>query len=220
MNWVNRTSSDSPTNAGANMPGSTVNGAHSGNHTGSYNGSGTHGGGTRAFATADQSGVKDLLPAYYDELRSMAATYLSRERLDHTLQPTALVHEAYLRLMGQRTVGWQNKTQFFAAAATVMRRILVDHARAQKSCKRGGDRKRTPLDDSFAVFQKKAYDIVQLDEGLTRLAAIDMRKARVVELRFFGGLTVQEVSTVLDVPVRTVERDWTLAKAWLRGELS
>ncbi|MGB0716093.1 MAG: sigma-70 family RNA polymerase sigma factor [Phycisphaerae bacterium] len=169
---------------------------------------------------SSDSGVGDLLPAYYDELRSMAATYLSRERLDHTLQPTALVHEAYLRLMGQRTVGWQTKTQFFAAAATVMRRILVDHARAQKSFKRGGDRKRSSLDETLAVFQKKAYDIVQLDEALTRLAEIDARKSRVVELRFFGGLTVQEVSSVLDVPVRTVERDWTFAKAWLRGELA
>jgi RNA polymerase sigma factor (TIGR02999 family) len=160
-----------------------------------------------------------LLPAVYDELRAMASCYLSRERSDHTLQPTALVHEAYLRLMGQRTVGWENKTQFFAAAATVMRRILVDHARAQKSTKRGGGKSHSPLDETLAVFQERAIDVVQLDEALTRLSHLDGRKARVVELRFFGGLTVQETSTVLEVPVRTIERDWTLAKAWLRGEL-
>lgn len=160
-----------------------------------------------------------LLPVVYDELRSLASMFLGHERANHTLQPTALVHEAYMRLIGQRSVGWKDRAQFFAAAATVMRRILVDHARAQKALKRGGGRAQTPLDEAVAVFEERAVDLVALDEALSRLAEMDERKARVVELRFFGGLTVAETAKVVDAPLRTVEREWTLAKAWLKAEL-
>lgn len=163
--------------------------------------------------------IDRLLPVVYDELRGLAMAYLNRERSDHTLQPTALVHEAYLRLVGQRTVGWEDRTHFFAAASTVMRRILVDHARAKKATKRGGGRAKTPLDDAVAVFEERAYDLVSLNDAPELLAAQDERKSRVVELRFFGGLTVKETSQVLKVPVRTIEREWAMAKAWLRGEL-
>ena len=164
--------------------------------------------------------VGKLLPRVYDELRLLASSYLGGERTDHTLQPTALVHEAYLRLVGQRTVGWTDRAQFFAAAATVMRRILVDHARARKAKKRGGGQSRTPLDDAVAAFEERAFDLVSLDEALQRLSAIDERKSRIVELRFFGGLTIEDTARVTGVAVRTVEREWTMAKAWLRGELT
>lgn len=164
--------------------------------------------------------VGKLLPRVYDELRYLASSYLVRERSDHTLQPTALVHEAYMRLIGQRTIGWKDKAQFLGAAATVMRRILVDHARARKAKKRGGGRSKTPLDLAVAAFEERAFDLVALDEAMERLAALDMRKSRIVELRFFGGLSVQETSRVIDVPLRTVEREWALAKAWLRGEIT
>lgn len=173
----------------------------------------------QAAGRGSHRAVDQLLPVVYDELRGLAAAFLCRERSDHTLQPTALVHEAYLRLVGQRTVGWQNRTHFFAAAATIMRRILVDYARARKAVKRGNGRAKLPLDDFVAAFEERALDLVGLDEALNRLAMIDERKSRVVELRFFGGLTVRETSRYLDVPTRTIEREWTMAKAWLRGQL-
>lgn len=163
--------------------------------------------------------VDQLLPLVYDELRRIAADYLHRERADHTLQPTAIVHEAYLRLVNQQSAGWNDRTQFFAVAAKIMRRILVDHARARRAAKRGGGRRRTEFDDAFAVFEERAIDLVALDEVLNRLAEVDERKSRVVELRFFGGLSVEETSRVLNIPLRTVERDWTFAKAWLRSKL-
>lgn len=163
--------------------------------------------------------VDQLLPLVYDELRRIAADYLHRERADHTLQPTAIVHEAYLRLVNQQSAGWNDRTQFFAVAAKIMRRILVDHARSRRAAKRGGGRRRTEFDDAFAVFEERAIDLVALDEVLNRLAEVDERKSRVVELRFFGGLSVEETSRVLNVPLRTVERDWTFAKAWLRSKL-
>ncbi len=164
--------------------------------------------------------VEELLPAVYAELCRLALCYLSKERSDHTLQPTALVHEAYLRLVGQRSVGWEDRTQFFAAAATVMRRVLVDHARARNATKRGGGRRRTALDDVVTCFEERAYDLVALNEALERLASMDKRKAQVVELRFFGGLSVEEAAGFIGIPRRTAEREWTLAKAWLRGELN
>ena len=163
--------------------------------------------------------VDQLLPLVYDELRRIAADYLHRERADHTLQPTAIVHEAYLRLVNQQSAGWNDRTQFFAVAAKIMRRILVDHARARRAAKQGGGRRRTEFDDAFAVFEERAIDLVALDEVLNRLAEVDERKSRVVELRFFGGLSVEETSRVLNIPLRTVERDWTFAKAWLRSKL-
>jgi RNA polymerase sigma factor (TIGR02999 family) len=169
--------------------------------------------------SGDQQAMGRLLPIVYDELRRLASAYLGHERRDHTLQPTALVHEVYLRLVGQRCLGCEDRTQFFAAAATVMRRVLVDHARAKKASKRGGDQVKTALDAALACFEERAYNLIALEDALVRLAALDERKARVVELRFFGGLTVEETSRFLGVPVRTIEREWTLAKAWLRGQL-
>lgn len=173
----------------------------------------------RAVNAGSRDAIDQLLPRVYEELRGIAVNFLRSERNDHTLQPTALVHEAYLRLLNQRSVGWEDRTHFFAAAATVMRRILVDHARAHKAAKRGGGRRRTALDDAVALFEKRALDLVGLDQALEKLGKIDERKSRIVELRFFGGLTVDETSKVLDIRRRTVEREWTLAKAWLRGEL-
>jgi RNA polymerase sigma factor (TIGR02999 family) len=163
--------------------------------------------------------VDRLLPLVYDELRRIASDYLYRERADHTLQPTAIVHEAYLRLVNQQSAGWNDRTQFFAVAAKIMRRILVDHARSRKAAKRGGGKRKSEFDDALAVFEERAIDLVALDEVLNKLAVVDERKSRVVELRFFGGLSVEETSRVLNVPLRTVERDWTFAKAWLRSKL-
>ncbi len=163
--------------------------------------------------------VDRLLPLVYDELRRIASDYLYRERADHTLQPTAIVHEAYLRLVNQQSAGWNDRTQFFAVAAKIMRRILVDHARSRKAAKRGGGKRKSEFDDALAVFEERAIDLVALDEVLNKLADVDERKSRVVELRFFGGLSVEETSRILNVPLRTVERDWTFAKAWLRSKL-
>lgn len=164
--------------------------------------------------------LSDSLPAVYDELRRLAAVYLRRERRGHTLQPTAIVHEAFLRLSRQQTVGWHDRAEFFRVAAQAMRRVLVDHARGAGATKRGGAAKRFALDDAVASFEQRAGDLVALDECLNKLAGVDPRKARVIELRFFAGLTVEETAEALCVPVRTIERDWTMAKAWLRAELA
>ncbi len=173
-----------------------------------------------AARSGSTDAVNQLLPLVYDELRRIATDYLSHERSDHTLQPTALVHEAYLRLVNQRTAGWNDRAQFFGVAAKAMRRILVDRARMHKAAKRGGGAAKLELDEAVANFEERAMDLVALDEALEKLAEIDERKARVVELRFFGGLTAPEAAKVLDCPLRTIERDWTLAKAWLRAEIS
>jgi RNA polymerase sigma factor (TIGR02999 family) len=158
-----------------------------------------------------------LMEAVYAELRRMARGYLSRERSDHTLPPTALVHEAYLRLVDQRHVRWQNRAHFFAIAARVMRRILVDHARARASIKRGGGEPVRLVEDGR--LEPLPIDILALDAALDRLAAIDSRQSQLVELRFFGGLTVEEAATVLSVAAVTVKRDWAMARAWLYREL-
>jgi RNA polymerase sigma factor (TIGR02999 family) len=159
-----------------------------------------------------------LIEAVYAELRRLARGYLQRERPGHSLPPTALVHEAYLKLVDQRRVQWQNRTQFFAIAAHVMRRLLVDHARAHHALKRGaGDR--VPLEDRDAGFAPLTEDVVALDLALQRLSQTYPRQSQLVELRFFGGLTVDEIATVLDVAPITVKRDWALAKAWLYREL-
>jgi len=168
---------------------------------------------------SSRENIGRLLPLVYDELRRLASSFLDGERIDHTLEPTALVHEAYLRLAGQRTLGGTDRADFFAAAATVMRRVLVDHARMKKAAKRGGGQPVSCLDEAVATFEQQAVDLVSLDEALNNLASFDDRKSRVVELKFFGGLTLQEVSDYLRVPLRTIERDWAMAKAWLRGEL-
>jgi RNA polymerase sigma factor (TIGR02999 family) len=160
-----------------------------------------------------------LMPLVYGELRRLAQSYLRRERPDHTLQPTALVHEAYLRLVDQSRVEWQNRVHFYGVAAQMMRRILIDHARAHASEKRGGGR-RLSLDEAAVLPEERAADLVALDDALKLLADTDERKSRVVELRFFGGLSVKETADALGLHTATVERDWRIAKMWLHRELS
>ncbi|MFL6228568.1 MAG: sigma-70 family RNA polymerase sigma factor [Pyrinomonadaceae bacterium] len=167
----------------------------------------------------DHDALDALLPLVYAELRRLAASYLRRERDGHTLQPTALVHEAYLRLIDQTQVRWQNRAHFFGVAAQMMRRILVDHARSQQAEKRGGDVQKFSLDENIDVSGERASDLVPLDEALERLAEIDPTKSRVVELRFFGGLSVEETAEVLGVSAPTVKRQWRMAKAWLFGQV-
>ncbi|MDQ6625739.1 MAG: sigma-70 family RNA polymerase sigma factor [Verrucomicrobiota bacterium] len=156
-----------------------------------------------------------LMPFVYEELRRIARQHLSAERSDHTLQPTALVHEAYLRLINQSGANWKNRAQFFGIAAQLMRRILIDHARAYKAAKRGGDAEHLSLDDLDISPEARAGELLALDAALQDFAAIDARKSRVVELRFFGGLTVEETAAVMSLNPATVRRDWTVAKAWL-----
>ena len=150
----------------------------------------------------------------------MANRYLRRERTDHTLQPTALVHEAYIRLIDQTRVDWQNRAHFFGVAAQMMRRILVDHAKARHRYKRAGVSSKLPLDDAMTLHQGNREDIVALDEAMKKLAEMDPRKSQVVELRYFGGLSVDETAEVLGVSRKTVMRDWILAKTWLHQEIS
>ena len=160
-----------------------------------------------------------LLPQIYAELRRLASSYLRRERPDHTLQPTALVHEAFIKLIDQRAVRWQNRAHFFGIAAQAMRRILVDHARAHAAGKRGDGARRIPLEDVLILTEMPNADLLALDEVLTRLAVLDPQQSRVVELRFFGGLTMEETAEVLHISPATVGREWTLARAWLYAEL-
>ena len=163
--------------------------------------------------------VDELFPLVYDELRRLADVYLGRERKGHTLQPTALVHETFIKLLGQTTVGWSDRAAFFGVAAVAMRRILVDHARRHRAAKRGGGAGRIALDEGMAVLEERAIDIVALDEALVKLARLDPGLCHVVELRFFGGLTEAQAAEVLGVSERTVRRDWVTARAWLRGKL-
>lgn len=167
----------------------------------------------------DRSAFDDLLPVVYDELRLMAQRHLSRERSDHTLQSTALVHEVYLKLVDQRRTQWKNRAQFFAIAAQAMRRILVNHAKSVGRLKRGGDAVRVPLEEGVAVAPETDVDLVALDEAMAKLEAIDPRKSRLVELRFFAGMTNEEAAEVLEVAPATVKRDWAFTKAWLMREL-
>jgi RNA polymerase sigma factor (TIGR02999 family) len=167
----------------------------------------------------DKRAADKLLPLVYDEFRALARHYLSQERANHTLQPTALVHEAYMKLVDQTRVDWQGRSHFFAVAAQAMRRILVDHARSRQREKRGGGRARVMLDEAVALSPQKDEDVLALDEALEKLAKLDARQAKVVELRFFGGLDVEEVAEALGVSKRTVEGDWTFARAWLSREL-
>jgi len=163
--------------------------------------------------------LEELLPLVYEELHRLAARRLSRERRDHTLQATALVNEAYLRLVDQRNQSWSNRSQFLGIAATMMRRILINHAQAHRAAKRGGDRQRVTLHEAAAVLEGRASDLVDLDAALDRLAVRDEDAARLVELRFFAGLSNDEVAELRGVSTRTVERSWRMAKAWLRKEL-
>lgn len=162
--------------------------------------------------------VEELIPLVYAELRRLAAHYLKSERDGHTLQPTALVHEAFLKLVEQETQ-WQNRGHFFAMAANLMRRILVDYARSYKAEKRGGGAEKLSLDDIFVFVKEKPAEMIALDEALIELAKVDQRRSQVVELRFFGGLSNEEIARVLDVHVNTVLRDWNLARAWLRTQI-
>jgi RNA polymerase sigma factor (TIGR02999 family) len=171
------------------------------------------------WSEGDERALERLMPIVYADLHRQAARYLRRERVGHTLQTTALIHEAYLRLVNQRRVRWQNRAHFFAVAARLMRRILVDHARARGADKRGGSQVKVPLDEAIAAREERDVDLVALDEALTRLAALDERQERIVELRFFGGLSVEETAEVLSVSAATVKNDWGMAKAWLRHEL-
>lgn len=168
----------------------------------------------------DASAAERLMPLVYDELRALAGRWMQRERNDHTLQATALVNEAYLRLVDQDSVQWRNRTHFFAVAAQAIRRILVDHARSHGRLKRGGDRRRLSLDEALVFSPEQNADLVDLDEALERLAASDPDKARVVELRFFAGLTSEEAADVLDLSARSVERYWQYARAWLYREMT
>lgn len=168
-----------------------------------------------------QPGAEDaLLGLVYNELRHIAANYMRRERPGHTLQPTALVHEAYLQLVDQTRVNWQSRAHFFGVASRLMRRILVDHARSHKAEKRGGAVQKLSLDEAVGVSQKKDVALDALDDALTTLAEIDPRQSRIVELRFFGGLTVEETAEVLGASTATVEREWRMAKAWLYHQLN
>ena len=170
------------------------------------------------WSTGREDVLDQLLPAIYDELRRLASSYLRRERQDHTLQTTALVHEAFLKLVDQHAVRWQNRAHFFGIAAQAMRRILVDHARAHRAGKRGDGQRAVPLDDAI-LGEVPNIDVLALDEALTRLAALDPQQSRVVELRFFGGLTMEETAEVMRISPATVGREWALAKAWLYAEL-
>ena len=168
-----------------------------------------------AWGDGNQEALDELMPLVYQELRKLARAYLRAERPEHTLQPTALVNEAYLRLVDQKNVHWRSRGHFFGIAAQIMRRILVDHARKRQSEKRGGGEALIPFDDAKGG-PAKARELVALDDALTDFAAIDPRSAKIVELRQFGGLSIDETADVLDISPATVKRDWTAAKAWLR----
>jgi len=167
------------------------------------------------WSDGDEGARNEMLPLVYDELRRLAALYLLRERRDHTLQPTALVHEAYLRLIDQRQVNWKNRAQFVGLAAVMMRRILVNHARDRAAEKRGGDMQKVPLSDVDEPRTPQDVDVIVLNDALDQLGAIDPRKSRIVELKFFGGLTTNEIAEVLQLSPATIEREWSFARAWL-----
>ena len=169
--------------------------------------------------SGNRAALDELMPIVYDELRRQAARYLKHERQGHTLQTTALVHEAYVRLIDQAGVRWQNRAHFFGIAAEMMRRILVDHARKRHAAKRGGDALKLTLSEAVNSSGERDLDLIAVDEALTKLASLDQQQARVIELRFFGGLNVDETAEVLGISERTVKRDWSVAKSWIRREL-
>lgn len=163
-----------------------------------------------------RAAAERLMPLVYDELRQLARRYLQRERADHTLQATGLVHEAYLRLVDQTSITWQNRAHFFGVAAHQMRRILVDHARRHQAGKRGGGWEKVEFDEAWTPAGSRSADLIALDDALQDLAKLNPRHSQIVELRFFGGLKFEEIAEVLDVSSRTAERDWRMARAWLR----
>jgi RNA polymerase sigma-70 factor (ECF subfamily) len=171
------------------------------------------------LAAGDQEAAAQLVPLVYEELRHLAARRLRQERPDHTLQATALVHEAYVKLSAQRDAKWQNRAQFFGVASQVMRRILVDYARGQQRIRRGGKQQKVSLDDVVLVSPDRTEEVLAVHESLARLEKLDARQARIVELRYFGGLTVGEIAELVGVSTKTVMRELTVAKAWLYGEL-
>ena len=171
------------------------------------------------WSSGQEQALDRLVPQIHQELRKLAASYLRKERPDHTLQPTALVNEAFLKLIDQRAVRWQNRAHFFGIAAQAMRRILVDHARAHAAGKRGDGARKIPLDAAATIGAPVDVDLLALDDALTRLAAIDPQQSRVVELRFFGGLTMEETAEVMRISPATVGREWRMAKAWLFAEI-
>ena len=173
-----------------------------------------------AIAAGDRSAADRLFALVYRSLRDLASRYLKGERRDHTLSPTDLVHEAYMKLIDQTKVEWKGRTHFLAIGAQAMRRILVDHARYKQRAKRGGGRIRIQLNEQVALSPERGEDLLALDEALVKLAEVDPRQATIVELRFFGGLSVAEVAEVLGVSKRTVESEWTAVRAWLRRELT
>jgi RNA polymerase sigma-70 factor (ECF subfamily) len=172
------------------------------------------------WGNGDQAALEEVMPLVYKELRRLAHHYLKRERPGHTLMTTDLVHEAYLKLVNQHGVRWQNRAHFFGIAAQLMRRILVDRARHRGRTKRGGGARTVPLEEGAAVLSQSNLTIIALDEALTKLAELDQRKARIVELRFFGGLSVDETADFIQTSPITVMRDWKMAKAWLHRALS
>ncbi len=173
----------------------------------------------RAWSSGDESALQRLIPLVYEELHRIARRYMGRERKGHTLQTSALVNEAYLRLVDWKNVEWQNRAHFFAASAQLMRRILVDFARNRRYLKRGGGALQVSLAEAEGISLERGTDLLALDDALNSLAAMDQRKSQVVEIRFFGGLSVEETAEVLKVSVETVMRDWKLAKVWLLREL-
>jgi RNA polymerase sigma factor (TIGR02999 family) len=173
-----------------------------------------------AWSNGDSEALEKLIPLVYDDLRRLARNYMNRERAGHTLQTTALIHEAYLRLIEQKEVKWQNRAHFFAISAQLMRRILVSMARARQADKRGGETRQVSLDEAMVFSEERAADLVALDDAMNELAALDPRRCRVVELRHFGGLSVEETAEVLKVSPDTVMREWKRAKAWLYSELN
>ena len=173
-----------------------------------------------SWSKGDQAAFDQLIPLVYPELRKLARRYMGRETPEHTLQTSALINEAYLRLVDQQAVEWQDRAHFFAVSARVMRHILIDHARSHRYTKRGGGAQHLQLDDAEAVGYERAVELVALDDALTRLAKLDERKSKIVELRFFGGLSVEETAEVIKVAPVTVMREWRIAKAWLHKEIS
>jgi RNA polymerase sigma factor (TIGR02999 family) len=175
----------------------------------------------RQWSGGNAEALDELMPIVYAELHRQAASYLRRERVGHTLQPTALINEVYLKLIDQKNVNWQNRAHFFGIAAQAMRRILVDHAKSRHRAKRGGNAENLPIEAAeFAISRTNSVDLVALDEALSRLAELDERQARIVELRFFSGMSVEETAEIMGISAATVKNDWRSAKAWLFSELA
>jgi RNA polymerase sigma factor (TIGR02999 family) len=172
------------------------------------------------WSKGDHAALEQLMPMVYEELRRLARSHLRRERRDHTLQATALVHEAYLRLIDQHSVSWQNRAHFLGMAAQMMRRVLVNHAVARKTSKRGGSSQKITLDEAVKIGVQREVDLISLDDALKELEELDSRQSRIVELRFFGGLSIEETAEALSLSPATVKREWNTAKLWLRRQIT